>query len=167
MHPPPPLRRALPLALLLAAAIAAPARAEDPPTDAGVRALMQAVETASRARDPAALAALLAPDCRIELRAVVAGREQLTLFTREEYVAMLSRGYAAMKDLEDYDYRVSGLAISYDLEPVGATVTSDVRESFVFNGRHVATLSHETARIERRDGALLLVAVSDETVADH
>lgn len=157
------------VAALLAAAllVSGPARAEDPPTDAGVRALMQAVESAARARDPAALALLLAPDCRIELRAVVAGREQLTLFTREEYVAMLTRGYAAMKDLEDYDYRVSALQISYDLAPVGATVTSDVRESFVFKGRHVATLSHETARIERRGDALLLVAVADETEAGH
>jgi hypothetical protein len=160
-------RRVHALALVLAAALAGPARGDQPPTAAGVRALMQAVESASRARDPAALAALLAPDCRIELRAVVAGREQLSLFTREEYVAMLSRGYAAMRDLEDYDYRVSALSISYDREPVGATVTSEVRESFVFNGRHVATLSHETARVERRDGALVLVAVSDETVAGH
>jgi hypothetical protein len=166
MRPVPARPPGLAAALALCIAVAcAPARAEAPISEGAVRALLHAVEAASRERDLAALAALLAPDCRIELRTTVAGREQLTLFTRDEYVALLAQGFAAMKDLERYDYRVSDTTISFDDEPPGATAVSTVHESWVFHGKEVATNSHETARVERRGGRLLLAAVADETEA--
>lgn len=40
---------------------------------------------------------------------------------------------------------------------------SKVRESFTFNGQRTVTESREVSRVERRDGALKLVAVSAET----
>ncbi len=148
-------------ALLLAAA---PALAADaPPRPADVRAFMLHVESASRARDLEQIAATLAPDCRIELHTTVEGREQVTLLTREEYLELLKSGFAALKDLEGYDYQSSELEITFDHEPPGATVVSQVRESFVFNGRRVVTQSREVARVERRAGELKLVAVSAET----
>lgn len=151
-------------AVCLALAGALPVFAADPPpAEAEVRALLGKVEHASQERNLAALAALLAADCRIELITRINGREQVTLLTRDEYLGMLSHGYAAMKDLEHYDYSVSNLTISYDREPPGATVTSLVHESFALEGRAVATDSRERSRIERRDGVLKLVAVSAET----
>lgn len=138
--------------------------AEPPPTAAEVRAFMAHVEEASRARDLERITAALAADCRIELRATIEGHEQVTLLTRSEYVEMLTSGSAALKGLEQYDYRVTGLTIALDADPPGATVVSQVHESFVYGGRPFATESDETARVERRAGELKLVAVSSETV---
>ena len=87
----------------------------------------------------------------------------MTLLTRDEYIEVLSSGYAALKDLEDYDYVVSGLEVTLEHEPEGATVVSQVRESFLFGGRRIVTQSREVARVERRGAELKLVAVSAET----
>ncbi len=156
--------RALLIALIASASLARAASAAEPPPSAReVRAFMASVEEASRARDLERITAALAADCRIELRALIQGHEQVTLLTRAEYVEMLTSGYAALRDLERYDYRVAGLKITLDTEPPGATVESEVHESFVSGGRTFATLSHETARVERRGGELKLVAVSSAT----
>jgi hypothetical protein len=151
------------LALCLVALTGLAAAADRPPSEADVRALMSRVEHASQARDVATLAAVLAPDCRIELTAMIDGHEQVTLMTREEYIEALTRGFAAMKDLAAYEYRVTDLAISFEESPPAATVVSHVHESFVFQGRHGDTDSSETTRIERRGGALQLVAVASRT----
>jgi hypothetical protein len=153
-------------ALVLLAASAFAHAAERPLATAEVRAFMAEVAAASTARDVARLGTLLAPDCRIELRAEVGGREQVTLYTRQEYVAMLQSGYAAMADLADYDYRVDGQQVTLDTDPPGATVVSQVTESFTFRQRHRTTHSEETARVERRGGTPMLVAVSSLTRGD-
>jgi hypothetical protein len=157
------------ITVLLCALCAAPRAADKPaapPAVAEVRAFMAHVERVSRARDIAALGAALATDCRIELRTVIGGQERVTLLTRAEYVQLLADGEARMKDLSEYDYRVSGLKVTTDREPPGATVVSQVHESFTLGGKHFATDSRETARVERRGGELKLVAVSSETQGD-
>jgi len=131
-----------------------------------VRAFMAEVAAASNARDVARLSALLSPDCRIELRTEIQGHEEITLYTRTEYVAMLQSGYAAMADLADYAYHVDHQQVSLELDPPAATVVSDVSESFTFNARHRTTHSEETARVERRDGRPMLVAVETLTRGD-
>ncbi len=131
-----------------------------------VRAFMAEVAAASNARDADRIAALLATDCRIELRTQLEGREQVTLFTRDEYVAMLKTGYAGLADLADYLYRVDGEQVTLDDDPPGATVTSRVTETFTFQGRHHTTHSEETARVERRGGKPMVVAVSSLTRGD-
>lgn len=141
---------------------AAPAHAAEPPlAEAEVRALMTQVAAASNARDVQGLAGTLSADCRIELRSSIGGREAVTLFDKGEYVDMLTSGYAAMKALERYDYHVA--AISIELESGAATVESQVTETSVFGGRELVTQSVETARVERRDGRLVIVAVSSLT----
>jgi hypothetical protein len=160
------MRRLLPVLLLTLAALAPALAADAPLRAADVRAFMVHVENASRARDLAQITAVLSPDCRIELRNTVAGREQETLLTREEYVEFLTHGFAALKDLQDYDYVVTSLEVTMEQEPVGATVVSQVRESFTFNGHRMVTESREVSRVERRNGELKLVAVSAETKGD-
>ncbi len=153
-----------PWIVLLCCAAALPAAAgEPPPSAAEVRAFMARIASASRARDVDALAAALSSDCRIEFRTQLDGREQVTLLTRAEYVDYLRHGFAALKELPDYEYRASTLSVTLDREPPGATVESRVHESFTLNRQHRETDSRETARVERRDGQLKLVAVSAET----
>ena len=152
------------LAMALAAlALAAPAHAAPPLTDAEVRAFMTNVEFASRARDVPRLAATLASDCRIELTTRIGGRERVTLMTRDEYVSMLTSGYAALKDLQEYDYEVDDQQVALEPDAPAATVVSHVTETLVFDGQRQVTHSEETARVERRDGALRIVAVSAVT----
>ncbi|HUO80812.1 MAG TPA: hypothetical protein VMU00_11785 [Steroidobacteraceae bacterium] len=157
--------RALALALLLSwptvGALAAPPLAEGE-----VRTFMAGVEHAARARDVGRLAASLAPDCRIELRTRIGGQERVTLMTRDEYVGMLTSGYAALKDLEAYDYEVTGQQVTLERDPPAATVVSQVTETVVFGGRRQVTRSEETARVERRADGLKVVAVSALTSGD-
>jgi hypothetical protein len=155
--------RALLIASLCLVTALGRAEAADPPRPREVRAFMAHVAAASRARDLAAIAATLSSDCRIELRTVIDGREEVSLLTRAEYVDVLSNGLAALRDLADYDYRASTLEVTIDHEPPGATVISDVRETFSLGGRRLVTDSRETARVERRGGQLKVVAVSAET----
>jgi hypothetical protein len=138
-------------------ATAAPVAAAD------ARALMQQVEAAARARDVQRLAALLAEDCRIELRTRTAGGEAATKFTKAEYVRMLTSGYAAMGDLRAYDYRIDELHV--ELDAGGATVRAVVRETAVFDDGTVATRSDEVSRVERRGDAVVLVEVIATTAA--
>ena len=160
-----PLKRLLPAALLCLAAFAARA-AEAPLAAPEVRSFMAAVATASNARDPDRIAALLGGDCRIELRTTLAGREQVSLFTRDEYVTMLKNGYAGLAELTDYEYRVDAQQVTLDSDPPGATVVSSVTETFMFQGRRHPTHSEETARVERRGGRPMVVAVSSLTRGD-
>jgi ketosteroid isomerase-like protein len=137
--------------------------AATPLVEADVRKLMQQVEAAARARDVPRLAALLADDCTIELRTRMGGREHVTTFTKAEYVEMLTSGYAAMRDLQAYDYTIGQMQV--ELEPAGATVRAVVHEAAVFPGGTVATRSEEVSRVERRGDALLLVGVTATTEA--
>ena len=157
--------RTLPaLALLFATGVA---NAADPPLAVGeVRRFMADVAAASTARDIDRIAALLSPDSRIELRTRIGDREQVSLFTRADYVAMLRSGYAGMSDLSDYDYKVDAQQVTLESDPPGATVVSAVTESFTFHGQRRRTHSEETARVERRGGRPLLVAVSSLTEGD-
>jgi predicted lipid-binding transport protein (Tim44 family) len=161
---------------LAAAAGVAPAGAADAPArtaasatnaaplaEAEVRALMQQVAFAARARDVERLAGLLADDCRIELRTTMGGREEVTQFTKAEYVQMLTSGYASMRELQAYDYELVELQV--EIEPRGATVRAIVHEAATFPGGTVATRSEEVSRVERRGDALQLVAVSATTQA--
>jgi hypothetical protein len=134
-----------------------------PLVEADVHKLMRQVEAAARARDVRRLAALLADDCTIELRTRTGGREHVTTFTKAEYVEMLTSGYAAMRDLQAYDYAIGELQV--ELEPAGATVRAVVHEAAVFPGGTVATRSEEVSRVERRGDALLLVGVTATTAA--
>jgi hypothetical protein len=158
-----------PLAILLLTALALqaapPAAAAPPLAEAEVRAFMAQVEFASRARDVGRLAALLAPDCRIELRTRIGGQERVTLMTRDEYVEMLNGGYAALKDLEAYNYEVNDQAIVIEHDEPAATVVSHVTETVVFGGQRQVTRSEETARVERRADGLKVVGVSALTAA--
>jgi hypothetical protein len=130
---------------------------------AEVRAFMAEVAAASNARSVERIAALLAVDCRIELRTQLDEHEQVSLFTRDEYLAMLRSGYAGLAELADYDYRVDAEQVTLDTDPPGATVVSAVTERFSFQGHPHVTHSEETARVERRDGHPMLVAVSSLT----
>jgi hypothetical protein len=153
-----------PLPALLLAALAllpvAPAAAAPPLTEAEVRAFMTTVEQAARARDVHRLAAALAPDCRIELRTQIGAQERITLMTRDEYVEMLASGYAALKDLDAYDYEINDEQVALERDAPAATVVSHVTETAVFHGQRQVTSSEETARVERRGDSLQLVAVS-------
>lgn len=140
-------------------AAAAPLAADE------VRALMQRVEHAARLRDVDRLAAALADDCRIELRARIAGQEHVTRFTKGEYVEMLHGGYAAMRDLQQYDYEMRDLQVVLEPGGTAATVRADVFERSVFQGVQTQTRSVEESRVERRGDALVLVAVTATTEA--
>jgi hypothetical protein len=144
-----------------AGALAAP-----PLTDGEVRAFMSGVEAASRARDVPRIAAMLAPDCRIELRTRIGGRERVTLMTRDEYVELLTSGYASFKDLQDYEYEVSDQRVTLEHDAPAATVVSHVTETIVFSGHRQVTESEETARVERRADGIRVVAVSALTTGD-
>ena len=136
------------------------AQAAPPLSEAEVRAFMSTVEHAARARDVQRLGATLASDCRIELRTQIGGRERVTLLTREEYLEMLTSGYASLKDLDAYDYQVDDQQVTLERDPPAATVVSHVTETIVFGGQRQVTRSEETARVERRDDGLRVVAVS-------
>ncbi len=155
-------------ALLLAALVllpAAPAPAAPPLAEGEVRAFMSQVEHASRARDVGRLAATLSPDCRIELRTRIGGQERVTLMTRDEYLEMLTSGFASFKDLQAYDYEVGEQTIAIEHDAPAATVVSQVTETIVLGGQRQVTHSEETARVERRADGLKLVAVSALTTA--
>jgi hypothetical protein len=139
---------------------AARAHAAPPLTQGEVRTFMATVEHAARARDLQRLAATLAADCRIELRTQIGGQERVTLMTREEYLEMLTSGYAALKDLDAYDYEVDNQQIALERDEPAATVVSHVTETIVFSGHRQVTRSEETARVERRGDSLKVVAVS-------
>lgn len=145
-------------ALLLLTGAGAPAA--QPLTEAEVRAFMGTVEFAARARDVQRLAGTLAAECRIELRTQIDGQEHVTLLTRDEYVAMLSSGYAAMHQLQSYDYEVTAQTITLERDAQAATVVSQVTETVVFANQRLVTRSEETSRVERRGGRLAIVAVS-------
>jgi len=136
------------------------ARAAPPLAESEVRAFMQTVEYAARARDVNRLGAVLAADCRIELRTRIDGQERVTLMTRAEYLEMLTTGYASLKDLDAYDYEVDDQQVALERDPPAATVVSHVTETVVFGGRRQITHSEETARVERRGDSLKVVAVS-------
>ena len=159
--------RALPTLLLTALALlaAAPAPAAPPLAEGEVRAFMSQVEFASRSRDVGRLAATLAPDCRIELRTRIGGQERITLMTRDEYVEMLTSGYASFKDLQSYDYEVDDQTVTVERDAPAATIVSHVTETVVFAGQRQVTHSEETARVERRADGLKLVGVSALTTA--
>jgi hypothetical protein len=140
--------------------------AETPLAVPEIHAFMAEVAAASNTRDAERIAATLAADCRIELRTELDGREQISLFTRADYVAMLKSGYAGLAELTDYDYRVDAQRITLETDPPGATVVSNVTERFTFQGRAHATHSEETARVERRGGKPMVVAVSSLTRGD-
>jgi len=137
-----------------------PAGAAPPLTQAEVSQLMTTVESASRGRDVPRLGATLAGDCRIELTTRIGGRERVTLMTRDEYIEMLTNGFAALKDLQEYDYVVDSQNITLERDGSAATVVSRVTETVVLGGQRQVTHSEETARVERREGAAKIVAVS-------
>lgn len=137
-----------------------------PLTDAEVRGFIERIADAARSRDVARLGATLADDGRIELRSRIGGVERTTTFTKAEYVAMLDHGYASMRELEAYDYRIVDLKVTLDPGGRTATAHSTIRETVVIGGRSAATLSDEVTRIERRDGRLVVVAVSATTAAE-
>lgn len=136
------------------------ALAAPPLTEAEVRAFMSGVEAASRARDVPRIAATLAPECRIELRTRIDGQERVTLMTRDEYIELLTSGYASLKDLQGYDYEVRDQRVTLEHDAPAATVVSHVTETVVFGGRRQVTESEETARVERRADGLKIVGVS-------
>ena len=135
-------------------------------TESEVRTFMSGVEAASRARDVPRIAATLAPDCRIELRTRIDGQERVTLMTRDEYVELLTSGYASLKALQGYDYEVSDQRIALEHDAPAATVVSHVTETMVFGGHRQVTESEETARVERRADGLKVVGVSALTTAN-
>jgi len=160
--------RTLP-ALALAALLlvtASGARAAPPLTESEVRTFMGGIERASRARDVPRLAAALAPDCRIELRTRIGGQERVTLMTRDEYVELLTSGYASLANLQGYEYDVTEQQVTLEHDTAAATVVSHVTETIVFEHRRQVTESEETARVERRADGLRLVAVSALTSGD-
>lgn len=153
-------------ATLPAASAAAPAAAhpDAPLAEAEVRAFMTRIENAARARDLERLAASLAADCRVELRTRIDGHEQLTLLTRTQYLELLESGYAAFRDLKQYDYELGDVRVTLAPDGAAATVVSHVTETLVFQGSRTVAESVETSRIERRGGELKLVAVSALTL---
>ena len=152
-----------PAASAVAATPAAP-HAAAPLAEAEVRGFMTRIENAARARDLARLAAALAEDCRVELRTRIDDREQLTVLTRAQYLELLEGGYAALRDLKQYDYELGDVRVTLAADGAAATVVSHVTETLVFQGTRTVTESEETSRIERRGGELRLVAVSALTL---
>ncbi len=148
---------------------AAPARPRGPATsvrplnEADVNAFMETMAAAARARDVAKLASLLAEDADIALTSRVQGPERTTRFTKAQYVEMLDRGYLSMKDLEAYEYEIVEMHVQVAPDGRSATVDSQVVETITLGGRRHATRSHETTRVERREGRPVAVRVTATT----
>lgn len=150
-------------AVVFASALVPIARADAPPIrEQDVRAFVAAVADASRDRDLERLAAALADDCRIRLRTRFGGQEHLTELDKGEYLAMLRDGFIALQDLERYDYQVGAVDVALD-GAQAANVRAVVTETLVYGGRASTTVSEEDSRVERRDGRLVLVAVTATT----
>lgn len=149
--------------LVLAAALGPLACADGAPlAEQDVRAFVASVADASRDRDLDRLAAALADDCTIRLRTRFGGQEHVTELDKREYLAMLRDGFIALKDLERYDYQVGAVDVSLD-GAQAADVRAVVTETLVYGGRASTTVSEEDSRVERREGRLVLVAVTATT----
>jgi uncharacterized protein DUF4440 len=153
--------------LLFAALIAWPLTVSAGPsatlTTAEIRAFMDQVTDASRARDVGALAKLLAPDCSIVLETDVNGAHQTTHLTRDQYVDLLEHGRAALSDLTSYNYHAQTLSVVLAPDAISATVTSAVIETVEYGGRRLVTTSTEETTVARVDGAIRIIAVSAHT----
>jgi ketosteroid isomerase-like protein len=137
-----------------------------PLTDAEIRGFMQSVAAAARARDVPRLAALLADDAEIALTTRMQGVDRTNRISKADYVALLDRGYLAMKDLEAYEYDIVEMQVALDGDGRAATVESQVVETVTLDGRRHSTRSHETTRIERRQGRPIIVGVAAMTSAE-
>lgn len=134
-----------------------------PLTDAEVRSFMQSVAAAARARDVPRLAALLDDDAEIALTTRMQGVDRTNRISKADYVALLDRGYLSMKDLEAYEYDIVEMQVALDADGRAATVESQVVETITLGGRRHSTRSHETTRIERRQGRPVVVRVAATT----
>lgn len=145
---------------------AAPQTATAPLTDAEVRSFMQSIAAAARARDVPRLAALLDDDAEIALTTSMRGVDRTNRISKADYVALLDRGYLSMKDLEAYEYDIVEMQVALDADGRAATVESQVVETVTLGGRRHSTRSHETTRIERRQGRPIVVRVAARTSAE-
>jgi SnoaL-like domain len=128
-----------------------------------VRAFMDRVSDAARARDVGTLAQLLAPDCSIVLDSELNGVHQTTHLTRDQYVDLLEHGRAALPELKSYNYQSQTLSLVLTPDATQATVTSAVIETVEYGDRRIVTASTEESTLARIDGAIRIVAVSAHT----
>ena len=140
-------------------AVAGPA----PLTRDEVRAFMDHVDDAARARDIGALAELLAPGCSIVLDTELGGVHQTTHLTRDQYVDLLEHGRAALPELKSYNYQSQTLSVVVSPDATQAKVTSAVIETGEYRDRRIVTASTEETTLARIDGAIRIVAVSAHT----
>jgi hypothetical protein len=152
--------------LLLAIAARAAAVGAPPLTEAEVRGFMAGFDAAERAGDVAAIGAALAPECRMEMRATVEGREHVTAMSRDEYLTDLDEYYGSLHELAGYDYRSEPARVSIAPGASAATAIRRITESFTVDGERHAFHIEETATLGRRDGRLLITALASRSRPD-
>jgi hypothetical protein len=155
------LRRWLSAALIAWPVLAVAGSA--PLTRDEVRAFMDHMSTAARARDIGTLAELLAPGCRIVLDSELNGVHQTTHLTRDQYVDLLEHGRAALPELKSYNYQSQTLSVVITPDATQATVTSAVIETVEYGDKRIVTASTEETTLARIDDAIRIVAVSAHT----
>ena len=155
------------VAALLLAIVAGAAAADAPQlTEAEVREFMAGFDAAERAGNVAAIGAALAPECRVEMRATVEGREHVTAMSHDEYLTDLDDYYGSLHDLAGYDYRSEPARVSIAPGAAAASAIRQIAESFTVDGERHAYHIEETATLERRDGRLLITALASRSRPD-
>ena len=128
-----------------------------------VRAFMDHMATAARARDIGTLADLLAPGCSIVLDTELNGVHQTTHLTRDQYVDLLEHGRNALPELKSYNYQSQTLSVVITPDATQATVTSAVIETVEYGDKRIVTASTEETTLARIDDAIRIIAVSAHT----
>ena len=153
--------------LLTSLFLAASARASPPPalTEAEVRSFIEEIDATARARDVQALGRHLSADCIVTLQSSIGGEERTTRLTRVEYLDLLERGFAAIRDLERYEYQSTILTVALNADGRHAIVTSEVNETAVMDGRETKTESVEADTVEKSETGLAVTGVLSRTRA--
>lgn len=149
--------------LLVVAVLAAPLASGRPPatlTEPAVRTFMAEVAAAAQSRDVARIGALLAPDCSVTFVGDDPTQPPLGALNKDQYLARLTEGYAALNSLKSYEYTASNLKVQLNADRTQAIVDTDVAEHLTFADHDIATHSHEASVIEMRNGKPSLVRVT-------
>lgn len=139
-------------ALLLACALlgSAPLAAEEL-TERDLKAFTAMIDAAIARRDADTIVKHIAEHAVISATVDVQGRTQTLRMNKSQYGQMLARTWNAASS---YEYRRSNEKIAIDRDQ--ATITADITESMVVEGRQVNTKVRERATVESYDGTLML-----------
>jgi hypothetical protein len=139
-------------ALLLACAVlaSAPLAAEEL-TERDLRAFIAKLDDAIAQRDVDTILARIAEHARISVTVTVFGQTQTLRMNKTEYRQMLT---TAWNGASSYEYHRSNEKITIAGDQ--ATITADIDESIVVEGRKVDTKARERATVESFDGTLML-----------